>query len=60
MTTAFISLMYARLNVDASVQQIVTALILVGFLIYLNNENKIIELVQLKKLMGKTGAEKGK
>lgn len=59
-TTAFISLMYARLNVDASVQQIVTALILVGFLIYLNNENKIIELVQLKKLMGKTGAEKGK
>lgn len=47
-TTAFISLMYARLNVDASVQQIVTALILVGFLIYLNNENKVIELVGLK------------
>lgn len=48
-TTAFISLMYARLNVDASVQQIVTALILVGFLIYLNNENKVQELVMLKK-----------
>lgn len=28
-TTAFISLMYARLNVDASIQQIVTAVILV-------------------------------
>lgn len=48
-TTAFLSLTYARLNVDASVQQIVTALILVGFLIYLNNENKVIELVMLKK-----------
>lgn len=48
-TTAFISLMYARLNVDASIQQIITALILVGFLIYLNNENRIIELVMLKK-----------
>lgn len=50
-TTAFISLMYARLNIDASVQQIVTALILVGFLIYLNNENKIVELVMLKKFV---------
>ena len=47
-TTAFISLMYARLNVDSSVQQIVTALILVGFLIYLNNENKMMELVMFK------------
>lgn len=37
-TTAFISLMYARLNVDSSIQQIATALILVVFLIYLNNE----------------------
>ncbi|MCM1143479.1 MAG: sugar ABC transporter permease [Blautia sp.] len=50
-TTAFISLMYARLNVDSSIQQIVTALILVCFLIYLNNENKVIELVALKKYM---------
>ncbi|MCM1038442.1 MAG: sugar ABC transporter permease [Roseburia sp.] len=48
-TTAFISLMYARLNVDASVQQIVTAFILVGFLIYLNNENKLVELVTGRK-----------
>lgn len=43
-TTAFISLAYARLKVDSSVQQIVTALILVLFLIYLNNENKIASL----------------
>lgn len=61
-TTAFISLMYARLNVDSSVQQIITALILVGFLIYLNNENKIIELVMLKKYInfrkGKANSEK--
>lgn len=57
-TTAFISLMYARLNVDASVQQIVTALILVGFLIYLNNENKVIELVTLKKyIKGRNGKQ---
>lgn len=52
-TTAFLSLMYARLNVDSSIQQIVTALILVGFLIYLNNENKVMELVALKKSFGK-------
>ncbi len=44
-TTAFISLMYARLNVDSSIQQIVTALILVCFLIYLNNENKLKTLI---------------
>lgn len=45
--------MYARLNVDASIQQIVTAVILVLFLIYLNNENKVIELVMLKKQLKK-------
>lgn len=43
-TTALISLMYARLTVDSSIQQIVTALILVGFLIYLNNEGKLKKL----------------
>ena len=48
MTTAFISLMYARLQMDSSVQQIITALVLVGFLIYLNNENKLVELRMLK------------
>lgn len=52
-TTAFISLLYARLNVDSSIQQIVTALILVVFLIYLNNENKVVELVMLKKHLKK-------
>ena len=43
-TTGLISLMYARLTVDSSIQQIVTALILVGFLIYLNNEGKLKKL----------------
>ncbi|MBQ6888189.1 MAG: sugar ABC transporter permease [Lachnospiraceae bacterium] len=45
-TTALISLMYARLDVDSSIQQITTALILVGFLIYLNNEGKLKKLFQ--------------
>jgi len=45
-TTGLISLMYARLDVDSSVQQITTALILVGFLIYLNNEGKLKKLFQ--------------
>ncbi len=48
-TTALISLMYARLNVDSSIQQITTAVILVVFLIYLNNEGK------LKGLFKRTG-----
>lgn len=43
-STAFISLTYARLNVSSSIQQIITALILVIFLIYLNNENKLTQL----------------
>ncbi len=54
-TTAFISLAYARLNVDSSVQSIITALILVGFLIYLNNEDKLIELKMLKNRKKKDG-----
>ncbi len=45
-TTALISLMYARLDVDSSIQQITTALILVGFLIYLNNEGKLRKLLK--------------
>lgn len=45
-TTALISLTYARLKVDSSIQQIVTALILVGFLIYLNNEGKLKRLLK--------------
>lgn len=47
-TTALMSLTYARLLVDSSVQQIITAVVLVVFLIYLNNENKVIELVMIK------------
>ena len=43
-TTGLISQGYARLKVDNDVQQITTALILVCFLIYLNNENKIQSL----------------
>lgn len=45
-TTALISLMYARLDVDSSIQQITTALILVGFLIYLNNEGTLKKLLK--------------
>lgn len=48
-TTAFISLAYARLKMDSSVQQIITAAILVGFLIYLNNENKLKVMFRFKK-----------
>lgn len=48
-TTAFISLTYARLNVSSSIQQIVTAFILVLFLIYLNNEKKLLQLLSIKR-----------
>lgn len=47
-TTAIMSLTYARLMVDSSVQQIITALVLVVFLIYLNNENKIVSFFMIK------------
>lgn len=57
-TSAFVSLTYARLDVDSSIQQIITALILVGFLIYLNNENKIIELRMLKQASKQKTQEK--
>ncbi|MBR0475022.1 MAG: hypothetical protein IJJ19_08480 [Erysipelotrichaceae bacterium] len=40
-TTSFISLLYVRLMVNSSVQQVVSALLLVGFLIYLNNEGRL-------------------
>ena len=39
--SALISLLYVRLNVSSSMQQITSALLLVGFLIYLNNEGKL-------------------
>lgn len=45
---AFISLAYVRLNVDSSVQQIISASLLVLFLVYLNNEGRVIELKMQK------------
>lgn len=48
-TTSLISLTYARLNVETSIQQITTALLLVGFLIYLNNESRIRGLFSKRK-----------
>ncbi len=41
-TSAFVSLLYSRLQVDANIQQIVTALILVGFVVYLSNEYRLV------------------
>ncbi|BBF43852.1 ribose ABC transport system, permease protein RbsC [Lachnospiraceae bacterium KM106-2] len=49
LTMAFVSLAYARLNVHSSVQQIITALLLVGFLIYLNNEKVIKNIFGFRK-----------
>ena len=43
-STSLISLLYVRLMVNSSVQQVVSALLLVGFLIYLNNEEQIRRL----------------
>ncbi len=54
-SAAFVSLMYSRLNVDASIQQIVTALILVGFVIYLSNEYKLVSFFTSWKAEKKHG-----
>jgi ribose transport system permease protein len=58
-TTGLISLMYARLNVASSIQQIATAAILVLFLIYLNNENKLWKLLG-KDRRGRMGYDEKK
>lgn len=42
--SAMISLVYVRLNVASSSQQIISALLMVSFLIYLNNEGKLKQL----------------
>ena len=42
--SAFISLTYVRLNVSSSTQQIISACLMVSFLIYLNNEGKLKKL----------------
>lgn len=47
---ALISLLYVRLNISSSVQQIVSALLLVGFLIYLNNQHKLKQLFSRKQI----------
>ena len=46
-SVSMISLAYARLDVSSSVQQITTALILVSFLIFLNNEKVIKSIFTL-------------
>ena len=52
-SSALISLMYVRLNVSSSVQQIVSALLLVCFLIYLNNEGILRKLFVRKEKVQK-------
>lgn len=48
-SSALLSLLYVRLNVSSSIQQITSALLLVGFLIYLNNKDKLINLIKESK-----------
>lgn len=47
--SALISLMYVRTDVPSSVQQIISALILVGFLIWLNSEDRLRSLFVRKE-----------
>jgi ribose transport system permease protein len=44
--SALISLVYVRMNAASSTQQIVSALLMVSFLIYLNNEGKLKHLLK--------------
>lgn len=46
LSTAVISLVYVRLNVPSSTQQIISAVLMVLFLIYLNNEGKLKGLLK--------------
>lgn len=46
LTSATISLTYIRLDIPSSTQQIVSALLMVTFLIYLNNEGKLKQLLK--------------
>lgn len=45
-SSALISLTYVRLNVSSSAQQIISAVLMVSFLIYLNNEGKLKQLLK--------------
>ena len=47
-SSAVISLVYVRLNVSSSAQQIISAVLMVSFLIYLNNETTIHSLLRRK------------
>ena len=49
-SSALISLVYVRLNVSSSSQQIISALLMVSFLIYLNNEGKLKSLFRKPQL----------
>lgn len=44
LSSALISLIYVRLNVSSSLQQIISAILMVSFLIYLNNEDRLKQL----------------
>ena len=48
-TMALVSLGYARLDTSSSVQSIISAMMLVLFLIYLNNETTILSVFQKKR-----------
>lgn len=48
-TTALITLGFVRLNISAQMQSFWNAIILLGFLIYLNNEYKILSFFTKKK-----------
>lgn len=52
LSMAFISLAYVRLDVDASVQKIISASLLVAFLIYLNNQGKLVGFFKNKGQKG--------
>jgi len=49
-SSALISLLYVRLNVSSSTQQIISACLLVGFLIYLNNQGRLKALFVRRKV----------
>ena len=46
LSSALISLVFVRLNVSSSTQQIISAALMVTFLIYLNNEGKLKNLLK--------------
>ncbi|MNC14608.1 hypothetical protein D3C75_623950 [compost metagenome] len=48
-TSAIITLGFVRLDVSSQMQSLFNAIILLLFLVYLNNENKVKELVILKE-----------